>query len=204
MSTGRLFEEIWQRLPDQFDLPWFKERAELAASLAGPGLKVLDLGCGDGRFSQHMAEAGAEVVAADVAAEAIARASRRSPPFETVKVEYDGPLPFSDCSFDSVFCSEVISQVVDTQLFLSEVRRVLKAGGRLALTVPNHGRALRLRLAVAGYEGHYQPLGPQLRFYTKRSLKAVLGQFGFEHVEIGTTGGRPLLRQILVAKALRG
>ena len=64
-------------------------------------------------------------------------------------VPIDGPLPLEDNSFDVVWASEVIEHVADTGRWLSEVRRVLKPGGRLLLTTPSHGR---LRVALGGIE----------------------------------------------------
>lgn len=50
---------------------------------------------------------------------------------------YDGTrIPFSDASFNCVLCNQVLEHVFEPKHFLSEMRRVLKPGGRLLLTVP--------------------------------------------------------------------
>lgn len=50
---------------------------------------------------------------------------------------YDGKLfPFSDESFDSVLCNQVLEHVFNPDEFLKEIARVLKPGGKLLLTVP--------------------------------------------------------------------
>ena len=72
------------------------------------------------------------------------------------------------------------------------------------MTVPDHGRLKRTLLALAHYDAHYDPLGQHVRFYTRRSLTRALDATGFEAVDIGTLGGPPLLRQALVARAVRG
>ena len=103
-----------------------------------------------------------------------------------------------------MWCSEVLEHVPDTAGFLTEVRRVLRRGGRLLLTVPDHGRLKRTLLALARYEPHYDPLGQHLRFYSRRSLTAVLHDTGFDGVRLAPLGGPPLLRQAIVARAVRG
>lgn len=50
---------------------------------------------------------------------------------------YDGKaFPFEDASFDAVLCNQVLEHVFNPDEFLSEIRRVLKPGGKLLLTVP--------------------------------------------------------------------
>jgi ubiquinone/menaquinone biosynthesis C-methylase UbiE len=151
---------------------------------------VLDLGCGEGDFAAAAAEAGAEVLGVDVADEAIRRARARHPGLRFERV--DDELPAQDASFDLVWCSEVLEHVLDTARLLSEARRVLKTGGVLAITTPAHGLARRLRLALTGWERHFDPRGADLRFYTARSVRELLQDFGFEDVRVRTSGGHLL------------
>ena len=58
----------------------------------------------------------------------------------------------------------------DTIAFLTEIRRVLRRGGRLLVTVPGHGRFKRTLIALGHHDAHYDPLGQHVRFYTRRSL----------------------------------
>ncbi len=182
-------------------MPEFRRRSQLALSIAGPGKRVLDLGCGDGVFTSLMAEVGSHVTGADISSEALARARRREGDTEYVEVPLGGALPFDDQSFDAVLCSEVCGQVIDTQSFFSEVRRVLRSNGSLALTTPYHGRLLNVWIALTGFERHYSPFGSQLRFYTKRSLHHLLHTFGFENADIWTVGGVPTAREMIFATA---
>ena len=184
-------------------MPEFSQRRQLALSIAGPGKRVLDLGCGDGVFTSLMAEAGSHVTGADISSEALARARRREGDAEFVEVPLGGALPFDDRSFDAVFSSEVCSQVIDTQSFFSEARRVLCPTGRLALTTPYHGKLLNVWIAVTGFERHHSPLGSQLRFYTKRSLHRLLDTFAFDDIDIWAVGGPPLARRAIFATAQR-
>jgi ubiquinone/menaquinone biosynthesis C-methylase UbiE len=109
----------------------------------------------------------------------------------------------SDASFDVVTCVHVLEHVADTQSLMSEARRVLVAGGLFVATVPYHGRVQSAITALGAFERHFDPLEPVLRFYTARSLRGLLAQFGFERVETAAHDGPPLRRRTLVAVGRR-
>jgi len=197
------YEAVWAGLPDDPQpWAWTRRRALLLGELR-PGDRVLDLGCGMGRFVAAARDAGADVVGVDIAERALERARRVAPGADLRLVSDDGTLPLGHGEVDLVWCSEVLEHVPDTAGFLTEVRRVLRRGGRLLLTVPDHGRLKRTLLALARYEPHYDPLGQHLRFYSRRSLTAVLHDTGFDGVRLAPLGGPPLLRQAIVARAVR-
>jgi SAM-dependent methyltransferase len=129
---------------------------------------VLDLGCGDGRLSGDLD--ATQLTAADVSPTALERAARRLPEARIVELEPDAPLPFDDGAFDLVLCAETIEHVRDVQMLLSELRRVLRPGGTLALTTPAN-------LPVGRRP---DPLSPHLRFFSRRSLRRLLRELGFE------------------------
>jgi ubiquinone/menaquinone biosynthesis C-methylase UbiE len=163
--ASRYDDELWELVPEGRRPP-----LDLSAWLAAlePARHALDLGCGDGALSSVVR--ADRLTLADVSALALGRARTRLPEADAVELEPDAPLPFSDGSFDLVVCTETLEHVRDVQLFLSEVRRVLEPGGRLAVTTPHH------RGLIAAPD----PLSPHLRFLTKRSLRALLDRMGFD------------------------
>ncbi len=194
------YEDLWERLPEELAAPDFERRRSFLLGEVRPGDRVLDLGCGDGVFTAALTGAGVAVVGVDVAEAALTRARRRSPSVDFRLAPVDGPLPLADCSVELVWASEVVEHVADTARWLSEVRRVLAPGGRLALTTPSHGR---LRVTLGGVQRFSEPLGDHLHLYTKRSLTGLLGEFDFGSVSVRAVGGPPLLRRSLFARALR-
>ena len=128
---------------------------------------MLDLGCGAGRFVAALRDAGAEPVGVELAEAALERARRNAPGADLRLVEPDGSLPLDHASVDLVWCSEVLEHVADTAYLLLEVRRVLRPGGRLLVTVPFHGRVKAALIALARFDAHFDPLGQHLRFYTR-------------------------------------
>jgi SAM-dependent methyltransferase len=197
------YESVWRDLPDDPEpWAWTRRRALLLRELR-PGDRVLDLGCGAGRFVAAARHAGADVIGVELAAAALARAERVAPGADLRLVEPGGELPLGHGEVDLVWCSEVLEHVPDTVALLTEVRRVLRPGGRLVATVPDHGLVRRTLVALARHEAHYDPLGQHLRFYTRRSLARALEATGFAEVRTRPLGGPPLLRSAIVARALR-
>jgi SAM-dependent methyltransferase len=173
-----------------------------------PGLGrqlVLDVGCGEGHFAAALVQAGMTVVGVDVAEEPLRRARARHPALDLRIVPAEGPWPLADASFDIVWAGETIEHVADTAGWLSEVRRVLRSGGSLLLSTPAHGRLAMLRLALSGraFDAHFDPRADHLRFYTRRTLARLLGDFGFEDIDVQGVGGTPGARRLLLASARR-
>jgi SAM-dependent methyltransferase len=96
------------------------------------GARVLDAGCGTGRFAVELAESGlARVWGVDPSAEmlAVARAKTRRAAFKQARLE---ALPFKDGWFDAAVAWLVV-HLVDRPTALAELRRVLRPGGRVAV-----------------------------------------------------------------------
>lgn len=91
---------------------WHERRADLFVDLMRParGARVLDLGGGRGEFTSRLRRRlELSITIADIATDALEDAKRLG--FETTLLTEDGPLPFSDGTFDIVFCNSVIEHV---------------------------------------------------------------------------------------------
>jgi SAM-dependent methyltransferase len=202
-GVREFYEAFWADMPaDPEPWAWERRRALLLAETR-PGERVLDLGCGAGRFLRAVADAGAEAIGVEIAQAAAERARANAPGADVQLLEPDGSLPLGHGEVDLVWCSEVLEHVADTAHTLLEIRRVLRPGGRLLVTVPYHGRLQAAAIALVRFEAHYDPLGQHLRFYTRRSLAGALEAGGFADVRVSATGGAPALRRLLVARASR-
>lgn len=103
------------------------------------GARVLDVGCGTGRLTRWLADRlgpKGSVVGIDPLEERIRVALAHAGParFEVGRAEDLGA--FEDCSFDGVCLSSVLHWVSDKGKALAEIRRVLRPGGRVAVTTP--------------------------------------------------------------------
>jgi SAM-dependent methyltransferase len=197
------YESFWADAPqDPEPWAWERRRAFLVAE-ARPGERVLDLGCGAGRFVAALRDEGADPVGVEIAGAALERARANAPGADLRLLEPDGSLPLEHASVDLLWCSEVLEHVADTEHLLLETRRVLKPGGRLLVTVPFHGRVKAALIGLLRFESHFDPAGQHLRFYTRRSLTDTLERAGFDHARVRAWGGAPPLRTGLMAWARR-
>ncbi|MEQ8426906.1 MAG: class I SAM-dependent methyltransferase [Gammaproteobacteria bacterium] len=103
---------------------------------ASAGLKVLDIGCGNGYVLSRYARNGAEVYGVDITEKALTLTKKR---FELMDLpcvleQTDGDsLPFSDNTFDIVSSMGVLHHIENPSPMVQEIHRVLKPGGRFIL-----------------------------------------------------------------------
>ena len=179
--------------------PTGKAFAELRSALdllVRDGSSWLDVGCGDALTAgPALIERGARYTGVDISAAGVERA--RSNGFEARVIEDAGHLPFADGSFDGVICAEVFEHLFDPRAAASEIFRVLRPGGVLFATVPN--AAYWRRRAELAFCGRFDPIGddlsvpepwrdPHIRFFTPKTLAAMLRLEGFEVQIVGQDG----------------
>ncbi|HEX6469927.1 MAG TPA: class I SAM-dependent methyltransferase [Streptosporangiaceae bacterium] len=105
----------------------------LDAAGVAHGTEVLDVGTGPGTVAAAARRRGARVTAVDADPQMADVAARNAPDVD-VRVARLPDLPFSDAAFDAVVGNYVINHVGEPDVALAELRRVLRARGRLALT----------------------------------------------------------------------
>ncbi|PSL02100.1 methyltransferase family protein [Haloactinopolyspora alba] len=130
----------------------YYERPEILR-LAGDvsGRRILDAGCGSGPLSAALRSKGAAVTSFDVSAAMVDLARQRLGEDADLHVaDLGGPLPFADAEFDDIVASLVLHYLEDWASPLAELRRVLKPGGRLILSV-NHPSAYAIVYPDADY-----------------------------------------------------
>jgi SAM-dependent methyltransferase len=128
-----------------------------------PGVRVLDLGAGEGYFSQWVGEhvRGAMHVdpASMVAACDVTPGIFRYAAIVCDRIGADGRLPYADASFDVVCSLEVVEHVEDQYAFCREILRVLRPGGRAIVSTPNVlNMNSRWRMLGTGFATLFDPL----------------------------------------------
>ena len=193
-----LADAIWEALPAEAAPERFAERRAFLLAHVAAGERVLDLGCGAGEFSVALAVAGAQPVGVDVAAEALRRAAARMPGLDLRLWPAGEPLPLEDGSVDTVWAGEVIEHVTDVAPWLSEVRRVLRPHGTLLLTTPHHGPLTLLALALSPrrFDAHFEPRSDHVRFFSPRTLRALLEDLGFDVARLRVRHATILVRAV--------
>ncbi|MBF8186739.1 class I SAM-dependent methyltransferase [Nonomuraea sp. K274] len=154
----------------------------------GPGVRVLDLGCGGGRHAFEVLRRGADVTAFDMdqseldsvaAMFAAMDKAGEVPPGATAETVQGTALdmPFDDGTFDRIIAAEVLEHIPDDMAAMREIFRVLKPGGTTAVTVPSF---LPERICWALDEDYHTAPGGHVRIYTLAELSAKLKSTGFE------------------------
>lgn len=109
---------------------------EMLADVDMTGLQALDAGCGTGRGAERLKQRGASVTVLDLGSKLVQIAVGRTSGSGVV-ASVDA-IPFASSTFDIVFSTEVIEHTPDPLAAVTEMWRVLRPGGRLVLSTPNH------------------------------------------------------------------
>lgn len=153
------------------------------------GTRLLDVGTGPGVVARAAVARGAQVTAVD-AEPSMAEAAARNVPGLDVRVAVLPDLPLPDGEFDAVTGNFVINATGDPPVVLAGLRRVLRTGGRLALTCWRYPPAPALALAGEAIEAAGVPWPddipvPPFRAYSSpAAFAALLAETGFA----GATG----------------
>jgi SAM-dependent methyltransferase len=155
-----------------------------------PGMVILDMGCGAGRHAFESFRRGARVIALDYSYDELAgvrdllwamRDAGEVPEAnEAQAVRGDALcLPFADNTFDRIICSEVMEHLQNDTGALAELTRVLKPGGKMAVTVPAW---LPEKICWTLSAEYHAPLseGGHVRIYTEAQLRDRMAKAGLE------------------------
>ena len=150
-----------------------------------PGDRVLDIGCGEGRHAiTAVMMQDVHSVGIDMSFDDIQTARSRFTDFRragdarclSLAVANGMQLPFEDASFDKVICSEVLEHVPDHHAMLGEIRRVMKPGGSLAVSVPRYGPEwICWRLS----RDYHEVEGGHIRIFRRDELRGAVEAKGF-------------------------
>lgn len=117
---------------------WYERPAMVDLAGGVDGKRVLDAGCGSGPLSAALRDKGAHVSGFDLSPALIALAHQRLGAEADITVaDLAEVLPYGDASFDVVVCSLTLHYLRDWSAPLRELRRVLRGGGRLVVSVPH-------------------------------------------------------------------
>jgi cyclopropane fatty-acyl-phospholipid synthase-like methyltransferase len=151
-----------------------------------PGHRLLDMGCGGGRHAFAAMKRGAHVVALDysegdlkdvrntIGAMLVEREISADLPWATVNGDARC-LPFADESFDRVVASEVLEHLWDLDAAIAQLVRVLKPGGRIAVTVPTRWPE---RVCWALDANYHDTPGGHVRIFRQHELEQKLEAAG--------------------------
>jgi ubiquinone/menaquinone biosynthesis C-methylase UbiE len=126
------FDTLEARFKNSVDAADFRLGALKSALGPLAGRRLLDLGCGKGRFAKHLQHAGAEVIGLDPSSAMILRAKELARVRATAR-----RLPLATSSFHAVFAVEVFEHIARIDEVLAEIHRILRPGGTVAIIDKN-------------------------------------------------------------------
>lgn len=163
-----------------------KRRAELIAAGAqlGPGIRVLEVGCGTGLFTEMFAATGAQLIAVDISPDLLVRAQARNLPPEQVQFlekrfeacEVDGP-------FDAVIGSSILHHL-EIEPALRKIYNLLKPGGVLSFAEPNMLNPQIFFQKNIPWLKERLGDSPDETAFIRWQLRALLARLGFERINI--------------------
>ena len=166
-------DELYERRTHEVedDHWWYRGRRLVLDSVLRrlelpPSIAILDAGCGSGRNMIELARFG--TVTGLELAQASAELARARGVGEVVIGSLDA-MPFADASFDLALALDVIEHLDDDRGALRELRRVVRPGGTLLLTVP----------AYPWLWSEHDIVNHHRRRYTRHSLDAAAADAGW-------------------------
>lgn len=145
-------------------------------------LRILDVGCGNGRMGQRIKEKGHYVAGVEISETAAEQARSALDQVYSFDIERPWPEELQQGDFDLVLLPEILEHVFDPVRVLGSVRGALKPNGDIVITTPNFMTwTNRLRFLVGAFR--YQEQGMfdfgHIRWFTYRYLREVLDRAGF-------------------------
>ena len=152
------------------------------------GSRVLDLGCGDFSATKKFLKMRPDLIFSAVDIRDLAGFAPPGVDFCRVDIQRE-PLPFDDSCLDAIYCSHVLEHLYTTSLISGEIRRALKAGGRIYIETPGtrslwvpsfqYGREQDIPLNFYDDPTHQKP-------FSKTGLFIFLKKLVFEVIRTGT------------------
>jgi len=196
-----------------YDYPATLKKIESVFDFDAPKLKILDLGCGDGRLSAELVKKGHEVWGTDVFPDGIEEAKKKG--INAIKADIEARLPFCDSEFDLVLILDTLEHIYDEEGVIWEAYRVLKKDGKVIISYPNQfDLRNRLNMLFGGgiihwshrkYENVHAWKYGHIRFLLYKELEELLKICGFypKKVQFNFMAGGILPRRLIPSLARR-
>jgi ubiquinone/menaquinone biosynthesis C-methylase UbiE len=204
-SQAELYDRFWAGYTSEYKLEnW--HRSFITRIFGALGIPengpYLDIGVGSPAATViEAARLGAEAVGCDLSSAAIERcrefaASEGQAERASFTVCPAEALPFGDAHFGAASLVSVLEHVEDDEAAVRELRRVVRPGGRVWLTVPNHlsHYPLGLRHFMKAYYGRVG----HVREYSRATIGALFAH-GFRPLEFRYTGHPVKVAQVALA-----
>lgn len=162
--------------------------------------RIFEVGCGNGANAKELMSRGYSVTGVDPSPTGITLANRST---LHVGSAYDA-LAATYGTFPIVLSLEVIEHLYQPRAFARTIFDLLQPGGLAIISTPYHGYLKNLALALSGrFDSHFNPLwdGGHIKFWSRRTLGALLTEAGFTGIRFQRVGRIPPLAKSMIAIA---
>jgi len=166
---------------------------------------ILDLGCGNGYFVNHLLSLGYNAYGTDASEKGIAIARETNPDRFFVQDISTGKLPheLQSLKFDTIISTEVIEHLYDPEGFITFCKEVLNDKGELIISTPYHGYLKNLALSLFNkWDTHLNPMwhGGHIKMWSRLTLSKALTDAGFSIIEFKGCGRIPYFWKSMIIK----
>ena len=157
-------------------------RREMIHFLPSHYSKVLEIGCGCGRFRGNLSSSceywGVEPMAH------IAETARTDGLHVLTGTYEQVSHLLPDCAFDLIICNDVIEHMIDPWIFLQDIKQKLAPNGVIVGSVPNIRHIFALKHILIDKDWHYRNYGifdrTHLHFFTMKSFRRMVNDAGYD------------------------
>jgi 2-polyprenyl-3-methyl-5-hydroxy-6-metoxy-1,4-benzoquinol methylase len=193
IKAGNLDQQEYKGIMEMAAYGLHPQVLEMIKPFLKPGMQILDFGCGQGAFSQRLADEGMIVDSCDIDTDQIRATVRQKIKLDLDKPEISASIPGK---YDMVIAMEIIEHLQNPWKYITDAISLLKENGMLVLSTPNVSSfPSRLRFLMRGTliafekpdldHGHISPL-------TFVQLENMFNHLNLEIVRKGHAGDIPI------------
>jgi 2-polyprenyl-3-methyl-5-hydroxy-6-metoxy-1,4-benzoquinol methylase len=163
---------------------------------------AFDLGCGNGATANMLSKQGFEVTGVDTSESGVALANKAFPDVRVYVGDAYDDLAGKYGTFPLVVSLEVIEHCIDPRRFAKTFFNLLAPSGIGIISTPYHGYLKNVAISLSGkWDFHHSPLsdGGHVKFFSRRTLRMLLEEAGFENIAFGRVGRVPPLAKSMIA-----
>lgn len=163
ITDPRLFEKVFHNKREKDTVKVINKYARNS--------KILDVGCGTGLISRNLK---GDIICYDINEWCLEKARTHVPNAKFILGDCEDMKEIVSTSVDTVVCTETLEHLPNPEKAVSEIKRVLKVGGRAIVTVPSKSLIWKFRMILTSTHPHSEPFHKN---YSIKELRELFRDF---------------------------